>query len=282
MSYWNDKIAIVTGASSGFGLVLATQLVRQGATVVLVARDEDKLEAVCDSLNSDSDSSNKGTADYFAADVTSTEDVTKLFAFVSEKHGRLDLLVNNAGLSARGRIEETSLDDFAKMIELNVMAVVRCSQAAIPLLRKSKGHLVNIGSLASKSASKFIGPYATTKFAVAGLTHQLRLELAEDGIHVMLVCPGPITRSDSGSRYNDQAAELPAEIRKPGAGVKIKTLCPEKLAADILTACEKRKSELVRPSKAKILFAIAQLSPAWGDWVLKKFSSSKNCQSSGH
>jgi short-subunit dehydrogenase len=243
---------------------------------VLVARDEEKLKSACESLSSSGDSANQGTADYFAADVTSTEDVTKLFAFISEKYGQLDLLVNNAGLSARGRIEETPLDDFSKMIELNVMAVVRCSQAAIPLLRESKGHLVNIGSLASKSASKFIGPYATTKFAVAGFTHQLRLELAEDGIHVMLVCPGPITRSDSGTRYEDQAAALPAEIRKPGAGVKIKTLCPEKLSAEILIACQKRKNELVRPGKAKILFAIAQLSPAWGDWVLKMFSSSKD------
>ena len=131
-----------------------------------------------------------------------------------------------------------------------------------------------MGSLASKSAAKFMGPYATSKFALAGFNHQLRLEMAEAGVHVMLVCPGPIAREDAGTRYTQQVTDLPKSAAKAGAGVKIKSLDPQSLAVAVLNGCEKRQTEIVVPGKARLLFAIAQLSGAWGDWVLRRFTSS--------
>ncbi|TWT39750.1 SDR family NAD(P)-dependent oxidoreductase [Blastopirellula retiformator] len=268
MPYWNEKVALVTGASRGLGLAIARQLVRQGATVVLVAREEAALSAAAEELTS-----LPGQAIPLTADVTSDEDVKRLEREIESRFGGIDLLVNNVGVSSRGKLLETQLADFRHQWELNVMTAIRCVQAFAPLLTGRQGHIVNIGSLASKQAARFIGPYATTKFALAGFTQQLRLELADDGVHVMLVCPGPIAREDAGNRYDHQMDNLPAEARKPGAGVKLKALDPDRLASSILQSCEQRKQDLILPWKARILFAVAQISPRLGDWLQAKFSS---------
>ena len=104
--------------------------------------------------------------------------------------------------------------------------------------------------------------------------HQLRLE-GPESIHYLFVCPGPIRRDDSGHRYAAEAAKLPQEAARPGAGVKLKGIPPEEIANRIRTACERRKADLVLPGKARLAFALAQLSPRLGDYLLKKFSSSK-------
>jgi len=269
VTYWKDKVALVTGASQGFGKVLAQQLIQQKCHVVLAARDEHKLSATASELDAD------GTHTYCVpTDVTNDDHVLQLLESVQQKYGRLDALFNIAGISSRGLVCETSIDEFLCSYDLNVLSAVRCVQAARPLLEASQGHIVNMGSLASKSASKFIGPYAASKFALAGINHQLRLELADVGIHVMLVCPGPIAREDAGTRYAQQASDLPDSAAKPGAGVKVKAIPPHDLAAMVLKGCEKRQTEIVIPGKARLLFAISQLSGAWGDWVLRRFTSS--------
>lgn len=260
---------MVTGASQGFGKALAQQLIAQGSHVVLAARDDEKLNAAAKQLDAD-----RTHTHCVPTDVTNDDDVVQLMDAVREKHGKLDALFNIAGVSSRGLVCDTSIDEFLCSYDLNVLSTVRCFQAARPLLEASQGHIVNMGSLASKSASKFIGPYATSKFALAGLNHQLRLEMADSGVHVMLVCPGPIARDDAGSRYDQQAANLPDSASKPGAGVKVKAIDPHELAARVLKGCEKRQTEIVIPGKARLLFAIAQLSGAWGDWVLRRFTSS--------
>jgi short-subunit dehydrogenase len=90
-----------------------------------------------------------------------------------------------------------------------------------------------------------------------------------------LVCPGPIARADSGRRYDSQAAGLPESARRPGGGVKLKGISPDKLATNILRYCERRKPELVMPAKARILFALSQLSPTLGDWIIGKMTSAQ-------
>jgi len=190
------------------------------------------------------------------------------------EYGRIDLLINSAGCSDRGDALATSPARFQELLELNFLATVRCCRAAAPHLIKTKGHLVNVGSLASKTASRFLGAYPASKFPVAAYSQQLRYELGPQGVSVLLVCPGPIAREDAGQRYNDQASDLPSAASKPGAGVKLKGIPPARLAAKILQACQRRRPELVVPTKAKLLFAIAQLSPAMGDWLLKRLTSS--------
>ena len=158
------------------------------------------------------------------------------------------------------------------MWELNFLGLVRCTQAAAPHLIASRGHVVNIGSLAAKTASRFLGAYPASKFPVAAYSQQLRYELNPQGVHVLLVCPGPIARPDAGRRYDDQAGSLPESARRPGAGVKLKGIPPQRLIAKILRYCERRRPELVLPAKARLLFALAQLSPRLGDWIIGRMT----------
>jgi short-subunit dehydrogenase len=155
-------------------------------------------------------------------------------------------------------------------MELNFFATVSCTQAALAHLLARRGHVVNIGSLASKCAAPYMGGYAASKFAVAAFSQQLRLETASQGLHVLLVCPGPITRDQP----RDYAAgeDIPAAARKPAAGAKLKGIDPDWLAEKILQTCQRRRPELVVPGKARLLFALSQWSPSWGDWLLRRMT----------
>jgi short-subunit dehydrogenase len=265
--YWHEKTVIVTGASSGLGYHLAGAFHEAGAKVVLAARTEATLAAAAEKLGA-----RDGRVLPIVCDVTRDADVENLIARTVAEFGRLDCLVNSAGLSVRKRVIDTTPEDFRELMELNLIATVRCTRAAMPHLLAAKGHLVNIGSLAAKSASRYLGAYPASKFAVAAYSQQLRLELGPEGLHVLLVCPGPIARDDGRVRSPEELANLPESARKPGAGVKTKAIPPEELAAKILAACEKRKRELIVPWKARILFTLQQLSPTLGDWLVRKMT----------
>ncbi len=264
---WSEKHALVTGASSGLGLAIARQLAAAGAKVALVARSEQRLQAAVVSLNVQAEQTLAITAD-----ITQQADVDRLAQAVQQQWGRLDLLVNCAGKSSRGKIEETTPEQFQELWELNFLAAVRCTRALLPLLLASRGHVVQIGSLASKSTAKYLGAYPAGKFALAAYSQQLRLELSGRGLHVLLVCPGPIARDDAGRRYAEQSTNLPAEAQQPGGGVKLTGIPPEVLARKILRACEHRQPELIVPAKARLLFTISQLWPRLGDWLTNRMT----------
>ena len=209
--YWENKVALVTGGSRGLGRALAEAFLRCGAKVVITARGQEALDATAAALDE------KGL-DVLAvrADVTRDDDVENLMAQTIERFGRLDVLVNNVGLSTRGLLESTPTEKFAELYEVNFLAMVRCTRAALPHLLKSQGHIVNIGSLAAKTASPYLGAYAASKFSVTAFSQQLRLEWEPRGVHTLLVCPGPIARDENEARYAGASAELPAQAHKPG------------------------------------------------------------------
>ena len=271
MSHWTNKRVLVTGGSAGLGLEIARAFANQGARVAIVGRNPTTLEQAATELHiPDSQCLS------LAGDITKPADVQRIFSQVEQQWGGLDVLVNNAGRSSRGTIAETPPEEFQALWELNFLATLRCTQAALPMLLATGGHVVNVGSLGAKSASKYLGAYPTSKFPVAALSQQLRLEHAADHLHVLLVCPGPITRADAGTRYASQAADLPASASQPGGGVKVKTIDPAYLARRIVTACERRQLELIIPAKARLLFAIGQLFPAWGDWIVTRMTSRRS------
>jgi short-subunit dehydrogenase len=113
-----------------------------------------------------------------------------------------------------------------------------------------------------------VGAYPATKFAVAAYSQQLRLELGPLGLHVLLVCPGPIERKDARLYPLAGLEDVPASAREQGAGVKTKAIAPGVLAQAILDACEKRRAEIVMPGRARLLFAISQMWPGLGDWIV--------------
>lgn len=267
-AYWKDKVVLVTGGASGIGLMIAETFADAGAKLAICALEQEAVEATAARFEK-----NGVECLGMAVDITKQEQVDQMFERVIERFGRLDVLVNNAGRTARGKILDTTPEQFASMLELNFLATVRCTLAAMPHLKKQRGHIVNIGSLAAKTGSRWTAAYPASKFAVAAYSQQLRLELADEGVHVLLVCPGPVKRDTPRLYPLDGIEDLPEDARKPGAGAKIKGVDPDRLARNILLACERRRPEIVMPWKSRILFAIAQLFPRLGDWILLKMTA---------
>lgn len=258
---------IVTGASGGLGRSIADTFAEHGAHVTISARGKDALEASAAEMRE------RGRSVLAVpCDVTSQEQVERLIAATLKQFGRIDVLVNNAGRSMRREIIETTPDDFRELLELNFIGVVRCTRAAMPELLKQHGSVVNIGSLAGKAAARYVGAYPVSKFAVTAYSQQLRLELGPKGLHVLLVNPGPIARREPRAVPLHDVAGLPESAKKPGAGVKTRAIDPEWLARRIVLACERRQSELLVPSAARWLFALTQISPVLGDWLVRRLT----------
>lgn len=198
----SGRTALVTGAGRGIGRAIALRLAKEGAHVILVARTTSELEDVAAAIRTAG-----GSATVQGADVTNDREVKALFDDVAQKHGALAVLVNNAGIGRFAAVADLALEDFDAMWALNVRAVVSCTKAAIPLLRKARGTIVQIASLAGKNAFIGGGGYAATKWALLGFSRCLMLEEREHGIRVITVCPGSVDTSFSGSVRDPKKAE---------------------------------------------------------------------------
>ena len=176
-------IALVTGASSGIGEATARRLAREpGARLILVARRENLLNALASEL---------GGATVIAADLTDGDVPARIAALVEVEHGRLDLLVNNAGAAWHGTFEESGWEGVRRHMELNFDAQVRLTEALLPLLRRSApSAIVNVTSTAGRVARAGSGGYSASKFALAGWSDALYFEEAASGVHVGMVLPG--------------------------------------------------------------------------------------------
>ncbi len=256
MDKWKDKVVVVTGGSAGLGMAIVDAFAAAGATVVSLSRSKHE---------------DSGNVFSVQADVTDDDSVAAAIGSIVARHKRIDVWVNNVGQSIRVAFEDASTDQYHQLMEVNFFTAVRCSIAVLPHLKKTSGSIVHIGSLASRTGWKHVGPYVTSKHALSGFAHQLRIE-GPKNVHSLFVCPGPIRREDSATRYQQQAENLEGSAAAPGAGVKLSGIEPEKLARRIVAAVESRKPELVVPLKSRLLFAILQISPRLGDWILRKFS----------
>ena len=263
MEQWNGKTIVITGGSSGLGYAIAEAFARRRANLVILSRNIEQLDKAVQQLQT-FDVSVQG----ISTDITKDDDVERSFSQIEAETASIDGLVNAAGISARQAILDTTPEDFQKLWELNFQGLVRCTRRASTALLRSKGHLINIGSLASKTASRYLGAYPASKFAVAAYSQQLRLELGPEGLHVLLVCPGPIRREDAGMRYSEAAKDLPPEAMQPGGAARVKAIDPAKLAERIIWSCEHRRPELIMPASARWLFAISQLWPGLGDRIV--------------
>jgi uncharacterized protein len=177
-------VAVITGASSGIGAAAARRLAREpGAGLVLVARREERLRELAESLDA--------PATYVAMDLTDADAPARIDAHLREHHDRLDLLVNNAGASWRATFADGGYDNVRRTMEVNFDSVVRLTEAVLPLLRASApSAIVNVASTAARVARAGAGAYSASKFALAGWTDALHLEERPNGVHVGLVLPG--------------------------------------------------------------------------------------------
>ena len=176
-----QSVAIVTGAARGIGLATARLMASRGIGVVLVDRDGEELSKVPGDL---------GLA--LTYDISDPEQVDQMVADTMKQFGRIDTLVNNAGVADFGPIEETTFERWRRVMQTNLDGVFLCSQAVTPALRESRGSIINIASISGVRASTLRVAYGTSKAAVMHLTQQQASELGEHGIRVNCVCPGPV------------------------------------------------------------------------------------------
>jgi len=189
----------ITGASTGFGRILAEEVLKGGGKVVATARQLEKV--------ADLEEKYPGKVRAFALDVTDTAQIHAVVAQVITGFGPVDVLVNNAGYGIAGAIEEATEDEFMPVYDTNVFGLIRVTQALLPYMRQQRsGHILNISSIGGLTASPGWGFYQSTKFAVEGLTEALAAEVAPLGIHVTAIEPGPF-RTDFLGRSGVEAAE---------------------------------------------------------------------------
>lgn len=268
----DSPAAIISGGSAGVGKVIAAGLLRHGYAVTVLGRDPQRLTTACMELARGIDEVSQVQG--VPTDVTSPQELEQAVQTHLDEFGRLDVLVNVVGKSDRGRIDSLDPDRLRDLFETNVISALLCSQECLPALRQAGGVIVNIGSLASRVAPRYLGGYAIVKHALAGMTRQLRLECEADGVHVGLVCPGPIEGTHGLNRYGvDADSDLPAGAAQPGGGAKLKRLSPDTVADAVLRCIDKREIEIILPKKTRLLMAINAVSPSWADWILSRKSA---------
>ncbi len=187
VNYFKDKVIIVTGASSGIGLASARKFASMGAKMVLASRNIDKLEKIAKEL---SVVSHQQSVLCVKTDVTKEEDCKNLIERTIEYFGKIDVLINNAGISMRAVFNELDLDVIKRLMDTNFWGTVYCTKYALPYLLESKGSVVGVISTAGYVGLPARTGYSASKFAVRGFLETLRIEHLYDGLHVMIFAPG--------------------------------------------------------------------------------------------
>lgn len=253
---FKERVVVITGASSGIGGELALQLAEQGAWIALGDRDAENLDgtgALCRELG--------GKVLTVLADVTEKAQCAHLIEQTISEYSRIDTLINNAGITMLARFDETrDLESIEKVMQVNFFGSVYCTHYALPFLKKSKGRIVAISSLAGKTGLPKRSGYAASKHAMVGFFDTLRMELADDGVSVTLVYPGFV------------ATELRKEAVGPdGNPVETSPVCEsEAMTVDacvrlILRAANLRKRELIMGLRGKVGVWLKLVAPCLVD-----------------
>ena len=183
---FQDKVVVVTGGGRGIGRATAIEFAAEGAALILAGRRMDALRTAASECREAG-----GRAETARCDVVVEADLEALVEKTLNHYGKIDVLVNNAGVVAGGRLDEISPEDVRRMVEVNLWAPVRLAQLVLPAMREARsGSIVNISSLAGRFGLPYYSTYCASKFAMRGFSESLRREVRPDGIHVMAVFPG--------------------------------------------------------------------------------------------
>ena len=239
----------------------------RGDRLTLVGRRTDRLAAQVNDLKTDFP---KVAVEVHAADVVDPQMAAGAVEAHLNRHGGLDVLINVVGRSDRGRIDRLAPDSLHELIDVNVVSALNMMNAAYASLKESGGSIVNIASLAGRVAPPYLGGYAIAKHALVAMTRQYRLEVAGEGVHVGLVCPGPIRRGDVSPRYDIDDPRVPASARRPGGGAALEGLDPAVVAAAVLRCAEARVVEITLPAKVRLLRVVDAIWPRLADRFLER------------
>lgn len=246
-----DKVVIITGASSGIGLATAREFAAAGARVVLAARRADLLEGIERELRA-------GGCDALAVvtDVTREEDCRNLIEKTIEKYGRIDILINNAGLSMRALFRDVDISVLRSLFDVNFWGAVQCTKYALPWLIKSRGSVAAVSSVAGFVGLPGRTGYSASKYALHGFLETLRIENLKNGLHVLILCAG-FTKSDIRKKAltadGSQQGFTPREEEK--------MMMPEDVARAIVKALRRKRNYVILTLEGKMTALVKRIAP---------------------
>ncbi|MDD4553263.1 MAG: SDR family oxidoreductase [Bacteroidales bacterium] len=246
-----NKVVIITGASSGIGKALALELARRGAKLVLASRTP---------VNQPEFSGDHPEILFVKTDVTREEDCKNLINQTIEKFGRIDILINNAGISMRALFEDVDLNVIRKLMDTNFWGTVYCSKFALPYLLLSHGSLVGVSSVAGYKGLPGRTGYSASKFAMQGFLEVVRIENMKKNLHVLIACPGFTAsniRNVALSKDGSAQGETPLD--------ESMLMTAESVAAHIIRAIEKRQDRIVLTTTGRMTVLLNKFFPKFMD-----------------
>jgi len=257
--FFKDKVVVVTGGTDGIGKALVEMLLMQGAKVATCARHHDKLYRLQSEFPS-------YPLHAVLADVSIENDCRHFIESTINIFGGIDILINNAGVSMRALLKDTTSDVIRKVMEINFFGSVYCTRFALNSILERKGSIVGVSSIAGYRGLPGRSGYSASKFALQGWLEAIRTELIDDGVHVMWVCPGFTASNIRNAALNERGT---AQGESPMDEGKLMTA--EEVAIKILRSIQKRKRTLVLTFTGKQTVFMNKFFPSWSDKLVKKF-----------
>jgi short-subunit dehydrogenase len=258
-SYFKDKVVAITGGTEGIGKAIVSALIQEGARVATCGRNHDKLYR----LQSEFPSAYLHTT---VTDVSSENDCRRFIETTIHAFGGIDILINNAGVSMRALLKETTPDVIHKVMDINFYGTVYCTRYALDSLIERKGTIVGVSSIAGYRGLPGRSGYSASKFAVQGWLEAIKTELMADGVHVMWVCPGFTTSNIRNAALNKEGQSHGDSPMDEG-----KMMSAEECASHILKAIRKKKRTLVLTFTGKRTVFMQKFFPKLADKLAYKF-----------
>jgi short-subunit dehydrogenase len=259
MSFFTDKVVIVTGGSDGIGKALISLLIESGAKVATCGRQYDKLYALQLEYS-------QFMLHTMVCDVSHEDECKRFIHSTIETFGTIDILINNAGISMRSLFDDAETDVIRRLMDVNFMGAVYCTKAALPYIISQKGTIVGVSSTAGYRGLPGRSGYSASKFALQGWLEALRTELYDTGVHVMWVSPGFTTSNIRNTALNSEGVgqgESPLD--------ESKLMSAETCAKYILSAIEKRKRVLVLTFTGKLTVFLNKFFPSLTDKLVHRY-----------
>jgi NAD(P)-dependent dehydrogenase (short-subunit alcohol dehydrogenase family) len=264
---FQGAVAIVTGGASGIGQALGEALGRHGALVVLADLQGERAREVAAGIEK-----RGGKARAVELNVVDFAALNRLVEETLHEHGRLDYIFNNAGIGTAGEVQFYQIDDWNRMIDINIRGVANGIQAAYPeMLRQGFGHIINTASMSGLVPSPWTVSYCMTKYAVVGLSLPLRVEAATSGVRVSVLCPGVIRTPilDGLGKYGKTVQPISAE-RQRAMMERFRPMDPRKFAEKVLRAVARNRAIIIVPAWWRIFWWVNRLSPWVTEWLMAK------------
>lgn len=250
-----DKVVIITGATSGIGKACAEVFGREGAKIVFTGRNKERMDSVKASLDA---LGIEHTG--FIMDVSDENENKRLIQETIDKYGRLDILINNAGISMRALFNESDLDVFKRVMDINFYGAVYATKYALPHILKSRGCIVGVSSINGHRGTPARSAYSASKYAMEGFFESLRTEVMKKGVHILVVSPGFTGTNIRNTALNKNGKEQGESPRDED-----KMMTAEAVAKKILKGIRRKKRDMVLTPFGKLVVFLNKWMPGWMD-----------------